>query len=261
MITDGSASQGAFFADVANLEENSPNARCWLFSRIRPKQATSQNAVAPPLPSTTWCPSGRSKSDARPSRTRPTVSLTGACRCEVPISDGAGRGEGVEVAGLDLGRAGAEAAVGGQQVGGDLGCVGHGQPSVVGWWCVTTLSARPILTSVQRIDRVGFGHRDAPAADRGVQEEYVARYGGRDATPLDPLMFEPPAGSFYVGYVDDVPVVSGAWRRRDDIEVVRHHRGRRDQADVRRPGGARPGAGPRHAGPPRARPRPRPARG
>ena len=52
-ITDGSASQGAFFTDVANLAENSPNDRCWLFSRINPKQAMSQNAVAPPLPSTT----------------------------------------------------------------------------------------------------------------------------------------------------------------------------------------------------------------
>ena len=40
-------------ADVANFEENSPKARCWLFSRMSPKQAMSQKAVAPPLPSTT----------------------------------------------------------------------------------------------------------------------------------------------------------------------------------------------------------------
>jgi GNAT superfamily N-acetyltransferase len=26
-------------------------------------------------------------------------------------------------------------------------------------------------------------------------------------------MFEPPAGSFFVGYVDDEPVATGAWRR------------------------------------------------
>ena len=26
-------------------------------------------------------------------------------------------------------------------------------------------------------------------------------------------MFEPPAGSFFVGYLDGVPVASGAWRR------------------------------------------------
>ena len=70
-----------------------------------------------------------------------------------------------------------------------------------------------------RIERVGFGHPDALLLIEAVQEEYVARYGGRDDTPLDPLMFEPPAGSFYVGYLDDVPVVSGAWRRRGDVEA------------------------------------------
>lgn len=41
----------------------------------------------------------------------------------------------------------------------------------------------------------------------------MVRYGGPDETPLDPLMFEPPAGSFFVGYVDGEPVATGAWRR------------------------------------------------
>jgi phosphoserine aminotransferase len=53
LITDGSASHGAAAAAEANFEENSPNDRCWLFSRISPNVAMSQNAVAPPLPSTT----------------------------------------------------------------------------------------------------------------------------------------------------------------------------------------------------------------
>src|SRR4051812_10685102 len=44
----------------------------------------SQNAVAPPLPSTTSYPSGSEKNVARPSRTRRTRSCTGFCRCEVP---------------------------------------------------------------------------------------------------------------------------------------------------------------------------------
>lgn len=70
-----------------------------------------------------------------------------------------------------------------------------------------------------RIVRVGFGHPDALTLIEAVQQEYVVRYGGRDDTPLDPLVFEPPAGSFFVGYLDDVPVVSGAWRRRGDVEV------------------------------------------
>ena len=77
----------------------------------------------------------------------------------------------------------------------------------------------PILASVLRIERVGFGHPDALLLVEAVQEEYVARYGGRDDTPLDPLMFEPPSGSFFVGYLDDVPAVSGAWRRRGDVEA------------------------------------------
>lgn len=46
-----------------------------------------------------------------------------------------------------------------------------------------------------------------------VQAEYVVRYGGRDETPLDPLMFEPPTGSFFVGYLGGTPVATGAWRR------------------------------------------------
>ncbi len=63
------------------------------------------------------------------------------------------------------------------------------------------------------IRRVGYGHPDALALIEEVQEEYVVRYGGRDDTPLDPLMFEPPAGSFYVGYLEERPLVTGAWRR------------------------------------------------
>jgi hypothetical protein len=40
----------------------------------------------------------------------------------------------------------------------------------------------------------------------------VERYGRADDDALTPEMFEPPAGGF-VGYADDVPVASGAWRR------------------------------------------------
>lgn len=63
------------------------------------------------------------------------------------------------------------------------------------------------------IRRVGYGHPDALLLIEEVQAEYVVRYGGRDATPLDPLMFEPPEGSFFVGYLDGAPVATGAWRR------------------------------------------------
>lgn len=86
------------------------------------------------------------------------------------------------------------------------------------------------LTPVLRIDRIGFGHPDALLLIEAVQEEYVARYGSRDDTPLDPLMFEPPTGSFFVGYLDDVPVVSGAWRRRSDVEAFGSH----ETAEIKR---------------------------
>jgi len=77
---------------------------------------------------------------------------------------------------------------------------------------------------------MGFGHPDALVLIEDVQEEYVARYGGRDDTPLDPLMFEPPAGSFFVGYADAVPVVSGAWRRRTDVDAF----GSTETAEIKR---------------------------
>ena len=67
---------------------------------------------------------------------------------------------------------------------------------------------------------VPFGHPDALRLIAEVQLEYVARYGGEDETPLDPLMFEPPLGSFFVGYVDEAPVASGAWRRRDGLQAL-----------------------------------------
>ena len=54
---------------------------------------------------------------------------------------------------------------------------------------------------VLRIERVDYGHPDAMHLIEEVQAEYVVRYGGPDRTPLDPLMFAPPLGSFFVGYL------------------------------------------------------------
>ena len=71
-----------------------------------------------------------------------------------------------------------------------------------------------------RIERVDYGHPDAMLLIAQVQAEYVVRYGGPDHTPLDPLMFTPPTGSFFVGYLDDGPVASGAWRSHRDVEVL-----------------------------------------
>ncbi|MGI8521868.1 MAG: GNAT family N-acetyltransferase [Nocardioides sp.] len=68
-----------------------------------------------------------------------------------------------------------------------------------------------------RIDRVPITQPDAQHVIELVQGEYVVRYGGRDDTPLRPEMFEPPDGSFFVGYLGDGPVASGAWRIRADV--------------------------------------------
>ncbi len=51
--TVGSARNGAAAATEANFAENSPNVRCCDRRSIRQNVAMSQNAVAPPLPSTT----------------------------------------------------------------------------------------------------------------------------------------------------------------------------------------------------------------
>ena len=79
------------------------------------------------------------------------------------------------------------------------------------------------------IRRVGYGQPDAMRLIEEVQAEYVQRYGGRDDTPLDPLMFEPPQGSFFVAYLDGDAVASGAWRR-TQVEVF----GTRQTAEVKR---------------------------
>ena len=75
-----------------------------------------------------------------------------------------------------------------------------------------------------------ISHPDALRLVEEVQAEYVARYGGIDATPLDAAVFEPPSGEFFVAYRDDEPVATGAWRRRDDVEAF----GTRRTAEVKR---------------------------
>ena len=81
-----------------------------------------------------------------------------------------------------------------------------------------------------RIERLPITHPDAMLLVEEVQEEYVVRYGGRDETPIDPSYFEAPAGAFFVGYLDVVPVATGAWRARTDVEVA----GSRRAAEIKR---------------------------
>lgn len=66
---------------------------------------------------------------------------------------------------------------------------------------------------------VAYAHPDAVRLVDTVQQEYVERYGSPDESPVDPLLFDPPHGTFLIGYVDsdagEVPVATGAWRRSD----------------------------------------------
>lgn len=61
---------------------------------------------------------------------------------------------------------------------------------------------------------------DAAALVEEVQLEYVVRYGSRDETPLADGYFEAPRGAFFVGYLDGVPVATGAWRLRSDVTAL-----------------------------------------
>jgi len=76
-----------------------------------------------------------------------------------------------------------------------------------------------------RIERVPYAHPDAQLLVEEVQAEYVRRYGGRDDTPIDPAAFDPPLGAFFVGYLVvpgdvELPVATGAWRMRSDVEAL-----------------------------------------
>jgi len=56
-----------------------------------------------------------------------------------------------------------------------------------------------------------------------VQGEYVVRYGGPDASPIDASEFASPDGLFLVGYLDGSPVASGGLRRHatNEFEIKR----------------------------------------
>ncbi|MEU5339913.1 MULTISPECIES: GNAT family N-acetyltransferase [unclassified Streptomyces] len=68
------------------------------------------------------------------------------------------------------------------------------------------------------IRRVAFDHPDAVKLNDQVQGEYAQRYGDEgDVTPLDPSMFEPPAGLYLMAYdAQERPVATGGWRTQDE---------------------------------------------
>jgi GNAT superfamily N-acetyltransferase len=58
-----------------------------------------------------------------------------------------------------------------------------------------------------------YGDADVTRMVAEVQAEYVIRYGGPDAAPVEPGEFEPPNGLFLVGLLNGIPVATGGWRR------------------------------------------------
>lgn len=72
------------------------------------------------------------------------------------------------------------------------------------------------------IRRVRYDHPDAAMLMKRVQAIYAERYGGPDASPMDPDEFRPPAGEYFLGYVEGLPVASGAWRVRTDAPAFGH---------------------------------------
>ncbi|HEX9336807.1 MAG TPA: GNAT family N-acetyltransferase [Pseudonocardiaceae bacterium] len=68
--------------------------------------------------------------------------------------------------------------------------------------------------------QVGYHDPDAAKLIAEVQQEYVLRYGGHDATRIDAADFAPPQGLFVVGYADGKAVVCGGWRARDSTEPL-----------------------------------------
>jgi GNAT superfamily N-acetyltransferase len=82
-----------------------------------------------------------------------------------------------------------------------------------------------MCTSAERpaLRRVGYADPVAQHLIERVQQEYVVRYGGRDAARVDPAEFTPPLGLFLVAEVEGVPAGCGGWRSHGDgmVELKR----------------------------------------
>jgi GNAT superfamily N-acetyltransferase len=68
-----------------------------------------------------------------------------------------------------------------------------------------------------RITPASFDDADTQQLVEEVQAEYVVLYGGPDKSPIEPGVFDPPRGAFFLARLDDVPVAMGGWRMRRDV--------------------------------------------
>ncbi len=86
------------------------------------------------------------------------------------------------------------------------------------------------VSGVLDLRQVRIGDPDTQLLIEAVQEEYVTRYGGRDESPIDHSEFVAPVGAFFVGHLNGSPAVSGAWRRRGNVEFA----GTTNTAEIKR---------------------------
>ena len=76
-----------------------------------------------------------------------------------------------------------------------------------------SISDRPLRDgTVATLRALPYDHPVAQHLVEQVQEEYVQRYGGRDAAIVEAAEFLPPRGIFLVAEVDGEPAGCGAWR-------------------------------------------------
>lgn len=72
------------------------------------------------------------------------------------------------------------------------------------------LDTAPVTSLYLR--HVAYDSADVQVLVEEVQGEYIARYGGRDESPMDASQFDAPSGGFWVGCLDGSPVATGGWR-------------------------------------------------
>ena len=82
----------------------------------------------------------------------------------------------------------------------------------------TDRSVSPVRTL--RIERLAYTDPVVQQLVEEVQQEYVVRYGGPDGAPMEDTMFDPPTGAFYVAFLGEEPVATGAWRAREDVVAL-----------------------------------------
>lgn len=94
----------------------------------------------------------------------------------------------------------------------------------------------PVRSSTRslRIERLPYADPVVQRLVEEVQEEYVVRYGGPDGAPMEDDMFAPPTGAFFVAFLDDEPVATGAWRTKEDLGDVVASLGGTRAAEVKR---------------------------